>query len=531
MFTLRWQRALEFLVLCVLVLVVLLPASPLVQKLPSWDSGVFLYTGWRITEGALPYRDVWDHKPPLIFVINALGLLLSGGSRWGVWALEVVSLTFASWIGFHVVQRAFGALVAWYAIVAFIVNAFLAMDGGNYTTEYALPLQFAMLWLIAAAPREMFSARRAFVLGILSALLFWLKQNDIGIPVALGLFLLLQLIFLTEKRQVIQAIGAMLVGILGLSAIVILPFALQNALAEFWDAAFAFNFVYIDETWLDRFLSLRFAAFALPALGLVLLAMMGWLTGALLFASSGRERSSRFVVWQEKIALLRGTNVSPHRDAFTTAQVSRLLVFALLALPLELMFVSISDNGFDHYFLALLPTFSILAGFFFNLILLGLERVQITTSARVVFVFGFILIATMFAAENIQSIYQRLRGREHEVIIQYIRENTNPNETLYIWGGESRINFETRRRAPTRFLYVSPLVRRNYANTHHVDEFLDTLLRQPPRLLIDIPSTSRPFFEFPVQSASTRGKVKEFLALYEKRAMVDSWTIYALRAQ
>lgn len=42
--------------LVALTLLVLVPASPLFQKLPSWDSGIFLYMGWRISAGAVLYR-------------------------------------------------------------------------------------------------------------------------------------------------------------------------------------------------------------------------------------------------------------------------------------------------------------------------------------------------------------------------------------------------------------------------------------------------------------------------------------------
>ena len=30
------------------------------------DSSLFLYVARRVQEGGDPYRDVWDHKPPLI---------------------------------------------------------------------------------------------------------------------------------------------------------------------------------------------------------------------------------------------------------------------------------------------------------------------------------------------------------------------------------------------------------------------------------------------------------------------------------
>lgn len=46
--------------------VTLFAASSLVQRLPLWNSGVILYTGSRVTQGKLRYRDVWDDKLLLI---------------------------------------------------------------------------------------------------------------------------------------------------------------------------------------------------------------------------------------------------------------------------------------------------------------------------------------------------------------------------------------------------------------------------------------------------------------------------------
>jgi len=60
--------------IALLVFAILLPESPLYKLYLERDSGVFHYVGWLITQGKIPYRDVWDHKPPVIFFINALGL-------------------------------------------------------------------------------------------------------------------------------------------------------------------------------------------------------------------------------------------------------------------------------------------------------------------------------------------------------------------------------------------------------------------------------------------------------------------------
>lgn len=75
-------------------------------KAPQEDAGVFLYAAQVLLDGDLPYRDVWDHKPPLIYVLDALGLLLGGGSPLGVWALQALAYAAAAILGQRTLARA-----------------------------------------------------------------------------------------------------------------------------------------------------------------------------------------------------------------------------------------------------------------------------------------------------------------------------------------------------------------------------------------------------------------------------------------
>ncbi|MDO9299967.1 MAG: hypothetical protein Q7T89_01225, partial [Anaerolineales bacterium] len=85
------RNALPYLFLILLTGLVLNLANPLFDK-PSRDGGFFLYAGSQILDGKIPYLDFWDNKGPAIFYINALGLWLGGGSRWGVWAVEFLCI-------------------------------------------------------------------------------------------------------------------------------------------------------------------------------------------------------------------------------------------------------------------------------------------------------------------------------------------------------------------------------------------------------------------------------------------------------
>lgn len=177
--------------------------APNLQPVPSIDSSVFLYAGDRVLDGAIPYKDVWDHKGPLIYYINALGLGISGGSRWGVWLMEWISVVAAAWLGYRLMEHAFGSLPAILASGFFLLGLSAVLHGGNMTEEYALPLQFSLLWFFFQSfksPKWPFF----FLIGVFAALSFFLRPNIIAIPVAIGLYYLLRAVRKSERADWIR---------------------------------------------------------------------------------------------------------------------------------------------------------------------------------------------------------------------------------------------------------------------------------------------------------------------------------------
>ena len=120
-------------------------AMPSLLQIPDIDYSIFEYFGQRMREGQLPYRDIYDHKPPLIFFLNYWGLVLGSGSRWGIWALQLAAVSVAGLIGFLGLRPIFGLYPAWLASAGFLVNLIFVHEGGNLTEEYALPFQFAAI--------------------------------------------------------------------------------------------------------------------------------------------------------------------------------------------------------------------------------------------------------------------------------------------------------------------------------------------------------------------------------------------------
>ncbi|MBI2332329.1 MAG: hypothetical protein HYU84_09270, partial [Chloroflexi bacterium] len=103
----KLRLVLPYVFLFLLTALVLDLANPLFDK-PARDGGFFLYAGEQIVDGKLPYRDFWDSKGPGIFYINALGLLLGGGSRWGVWFVEFICIFGTLWLLYDTLSKRWG---------------------------------------------------------------------------------------------------------------------------------------------------------------------------------------------------------------------------------------------------------------------------------------------------------------------------------------------------------------------------------------------------------------------------------------
>ena len=69
------------------------PLHPWVGSDSGTDSSVFMTVAMMMDKGYVPYRDTFDHKGPLLYVINYLGRQIAVYR--GVWIFEFLSMLVA----------------------------------------------------------------------------------------------------------------------------------------------------------------------------------------------------------------------------------------------------------------------------------------------------------------------------------------------------------------------------------------------------------------------------------------------------
>lgn len=455
--------------LIVLSIVVLIPASSIsMNRVPGHDSGIFLYFGRQILQGKIPFRDLWDHKPPMIFYLDALGLLLGRGSVWGVWSLECLSLACSSLLGFMILRRYYRNFPAALGVCTALGSLIFMIEGGNLTEEYSLPLQWAVLGLFALSERHGWKDWRgslcAFTIGVLFCLALNFKQTMVG--TWLALFLWLGLSWLLQHRQDLLKVfaWAFLGAILSL-AVIMMYFAAHHCLAEYWRIAFVYNLLYSDVTPNLRIEALidlvNFLTRTTPLFPLV---FMAWGAG----------------IWTIVREALRRETILPFP-----------LLIALIDLPIELVLISISGKNYRHYFITLIPAMAILIAWGSSRPLSSARRFSGWQTAL-----GTLLLAGFIFTPSIQNLLVMAQPTGEVTItetVQTIKHETQPGDYVLIWGSQSVVNFLADRPAPTRFVHQKALFRAGFADAALSAEMLDDLQTRTPRLIINTHLPSTPF--------------------------------------
>lgn len=228
-----------------LILVPLLLISLLVSgfyipryNIMTADKEVYRYVGRMMLQGGVPYRDVFDHKPPLIYFLNYVGLL---GDDWGLWLIDAALALLATFLFYRLGTKHKLAL-AWLPPLLFnlMLRDHLLCLGIGMTREYTAMLLVFFFYIFMGSGRF-----RYFGLGALAGLIFFMQQEQV-----LPLVPFFVYAFLPEKDSL--PVWARMLRVLAGFCSILLPLLLyfvgKHALTVFWQDAFLFNFSWYTTT-------------------------------------------------------------------------------------------------------------------------------------------------------------------------------------------------------------------------------------------------------------------------------------------
>lgn len=218
----------------------------------GYDSAMFQTMGKCWTEGCLPYVDLYDHKGPMIFFINALGYALNG--RNGVYIIQVLCIALSEVIAYRLLADRLdrGKAMALALLLPLVLAA--NWQEGNTTEEYILPLLMGSYYWMARWCSDLeeghfaHKARAACLYGLCFGFALMTRVTN-ALGVCLGVaFITVALAVKGEWKNLLANAGAFLLG----AAVPVLPFclffAVHGALYDMWYGTLLYNLDYLSSS-------------------------------------------------------------------------------------------------------------------------------------------------------------------------------------------------------------------------------------------------------------------------------------------
>lgn len=423
------------------------------------DEGAYAFVAWNWLNGGLPYRDAFDHKPPLIYLLYMPALLFGAPTAmairiWGT-VLFLISLSLVYSIG----RRVWGTTAALLATLIFgVAGSAFDLQGLILNTEQALvlPALLSLWYTIRLAETQ----RRRYASGAGAAFAATVLIKPVAIV------LVPCLVFASRRRMSdfvrnygFVALGAALVGgpIAGY-------FALRGGWNDLVFGVVTYNRVYAAESQERWRLGGLVDMFA-PFVPLLLTALGG--------AAYGLSRGAG-----------RGTH-SKQQVILVSAWAVALLLAALGSL-----------RAFVHYYYPILPFLALLAAPCVTWLWSSVTGATLLQRAigRIAPLLLLALLLGPFALQNARLIgttaeaqAERLYGdvgkfyfAQAQNVADFVRERTQPDDPIYIFAAEPEVYLLAERRSVSRYIYDYPFQFFPQARA----ELLRDLAAKPPALVI-----------------------------------------------
>jgi len=406
---------------------------PLLSVPLERDEGGYAYMADRMHQGDTLYLDLVETKPPGVFCAYWL-LLLGGRSVPYLRLMFALTATLTAVLFTLFAVRKFGvragSLSAALLAPTMVAPAYFGFSGN--AEMFMVPLTVGALWLLNRS--EDGAWKTDLLSGVLFALATLTKPVALAEGLAVAALILLRPIPIKRRLIGLLAAGA---GFVATQGSVLALFARQGTIGDYLYWAYRYNLDYTTAlTTLDR---LRAFVYQVLKRGMLvrdwpLLILM---IGALISLARRRER------WTD-------------------------LTFVLLWLLGAGIGTAASGRFTPHYFIQFLPPLCLAAGIGLDRALARCEEMRaspVAQKAAMVALLALALVyptatqARLFAAgpQLSRIMYGLNPFMEGEQIGRYLREHTQPDETIFIAGTEGQFLYHAQRKSATKVVFTYPL--------------------------------------------------------------------------
>lgn len=174
------------LIISLIFLFICSKSSPL-YPFNNWDdSNSFFTMGKGMANGLVPYKDLFEQKGPIIYLIHAISYLISNTTFIGVFIFEVISFSIFLYFTAKIMLmycRKIHILWAMPLISSIILTSYVFVAGDS-AEEFCMPLLTISLYTLFNYYKNIYPnkmpTKQVILNGILAGCVLWIKYNLLG---------------------------------------------------------------------------------------------------------------------------------------------------------------------------------------------------------------------------------------------------------------------------------------------------------------------------------------------------------------
>ncbi len=402
------------------------------------DEGHYALNGKLILEGGLPYKDMFEQKPPGLFYSYALVQLFTGttvkGIHIGFIFVNILTLFFLGYGLKYLLSPISGALGA---MTFGLMSLNPLASGFTVQAEHLLCLFVAISFfsLVYAFKKE-----KLWALILSGASVAWattIKQNGIFfiLAIVLGVLFLHLNSGKLNFKQLIKEYIYLAIGGIGMAIIVVLAMLIMGV----WDGFIFWVITYPRERYVSTIT----------------------LSDGIGFFKTYFGRITTYNYWTWWFAAIGGISL------FFTDKKWGTGLFLLSLGILSFLSITPGYRFYGHYWIQWFLGISILCGAFFYFLEFILTKYKLTSVKLVipVFVFFALLIYDINKNSNyyfnpnnaaiIKNVYGTNPFNEIRTVAEFLKtKNLQPDDGLFVLGSEPQLHFETGLNSPTPYTFI-----------------------------------------------------------------------------
>lgn len=237
-------------IIAFLVLFITSENSPLYVMNDWVDVNAFFTVGKGMMNGLLPYKDLFEQKGPLLYLIYGIGYLISPTSYLGIFILELISFTIFIYYIIKICEllevKKYAYLIS--SILAVLLCTSRAFAHGGSAEEFCFPyFAITLFYSLKFIKTQMVSKLELFINGLLAGIILMIKYTLLGLWFGYMLIILIELLINKKIKDIFIYSLIFLLGMFLPFLGFIGYFYINNGLKEFIDTYFTMNlFSYSD---------------------------------------------------------------------------------------------------------------------------------------------------------------------------------------------------------------------------------------------------------------------------------------------